>query len=117
MTDERSKLNKELAERQAQVDRLKNRFEILMTRMRAGDLGDEDEGSGETTQAKFIIRAAQEREELQKTGDQLDQRIQKLLKEEKAMRKSLNLLRAKNIGLVGLKDIVIVFCFLSCHSL
>lgn len=98
MTDERSKLNKELAERQAQVDRLKNRFEILMTRMRAGDLGDEDEGSGETTQAKFIIRAAQEREELQKTGDQLDQRIQKLLKEEKAMRKSLNLLRAKNIG-------------------
>lgn len=98
MEEERSKLIRELKEREAQVERLRNRYEILMTRLRVNDPdGDSD---GEALQAKFIIKAAQEREALMRTGDELDARIQKLLKEEKSMRKSLNLLRAKNVGCV-----------------
>ena len=50
-----------------------------------GDGGDD----GEHTQAYYVIKAAQEREELQRQGDELDQQIQKSEREIRALEKTL----------------------------
>lgn len=53
---------------------------------------------GEHTQAYYVIKAAQEREELQRQGDELDQQIQKAEREIRALEKTLQHLFAKNAG-------------------
>ena len=45
-----------------------------------------------------MIKAAQEREELQRQGDELDQQIQKAEREIRALEKTLSHLFAKNAG-------------------
>ena len=64
----------ELRERAARVERLQNKYDILAARMKAGD-------GEQHSQAYYIIKAAQEREELQRTGDELDAAIVKADKE------------------------------------
>ena len=49
----------------------------------------DDGGDGEHTQAYYVIKAAQEREELQRQGDELDQQIQKAEREIRALEKTL----------------------------
>jgi len=94
-TEERHTAARELSERLIKVDRLNNKYDVLCGRMGAdADSG----GDGEHTQAYYVIKAAQEREELQRQGDELDQQIQKSEREIRALEKTLSHLFAKNAG-------------------
>ena len=62
-TEERGTAAKELSDRLIRVDRLNNKYDIICGRMGADGEGD---GDGEHTQAYYVIKAAQEREELQR---------------------------------------------------
>ena len=92
--EERHTAARELSERLIKVDRLNNKYDIICGRMGA----DGDDGDGEHTQAYYVIKAAQEREELQRQGDELDQQIQKSEREIRALEKTLGHLFAKNAG-------------------
>jgi len=93
--EERHTAARELSERLIKVDRLNNKYDIICGRMGADGDGD---GDGEHTQAYYVIKAAQEREELQRQGDELDQQIQKSEREIRALEKTLGHLFAKNAG-------------------
>ena len=90
--EERHTTARELSEKLIKVDRLNNKYDII-----CGKLGGDD-GDGEHTQAYYVIKAAQEREELQRQGDELDQQIQKAEREIRALEKTLQHLFAKNAG-------------------
>ena len=92
--EERHTAARELSERLIKVDRLNNKYDIICGRMGA----DGADGDGEHTQAYYVIKAAQEREELQRQGDELDQQIQKSEREIRALEKTLGHLFAKNAG-------------------
>jgi len=93
--DERHNVHKELTARLTKVDRLTNKYEIICGRMGAAD---GDQNTEEHSQAYYVIKAAQEREELQRQGDELDQQIQKAEREVRALEKTLAHLFAKNAG-------------------
>merc|ERR1719198_1506176 len=89
--EERHVTARELSEKLLKVDKLTNKYDII-----CGKLG--DGGDGEHTQAYYVIKAAQEREELQRQGDELDQQIQKAEREIRALEKTLQHLFSKNAG-------------------
>jgi len=89
--EERHAAARELSNKLIKVERLTSKYDII-----CGKLG--DGGDGEHTQAYYVIKAAQEREELQRQGDELDQQIQKAEREIKALEKTLQHLFAKNAG-------------------
>eukprot|EP00842_Homolaphlyctis_polyrhiza_P005206 jgi/Hompol1/5687/HPOL_004624-RA len=88
--EERHSAAAELRERVGKVEKLKKRFEILMTQF-APEEGEEDH-----TQAYYVIKAAQKREELQREGDELDANIRKAEKEIKALENTLKLMNDRN---------------------
>ncbi len=63
----------ELRERATRIDQLKKKYEVLvMTIAPSGG----DDGDGEQhSQAYYLVKAAQEREELQHQGDELDIKV------------------------------------------
>jgi len=93
--DERHRVAKMLAERELRIEKLRQKFAIVAGRVLPPDDGSGDAGEA-NTQAYYIIRAAQEREELQREGDELDQQIQKTEREIRAREKTLNHVYAKN---------------------
>mmetsp|Transcript_20436 Transcript_20436/g.66353 ORF Transcript_20436/g.66353 Transcript_20436/m.66353 type:complete len:909 (-) Transcript_20436:163-2889(-) len=82
----------ELKERALRVNKLQNKYEVLLGRMKQEDDGDDEDKS----QAYYVIKAAQEREELQREGDQLDAKIRKAEKEVHALEGTLYKLTEKN---------------------
>uniref|UniRef100_UPI00398E6C2F coiled-coil domain-containing protein 39 isoform X2 n=1 Tax=Pristiophorus japonicus TaxID=55135 RepID=UPI00398E6C2F len=87
---EQQGVSAELHERLSKIDKMKKRYELLLVRMQP------PEGEEERTQAYFVIKAAQEKEELQRQGDELDAKISKAEKELRALENTLQLLNNQN---------------------
>lgn len=90
--DQRRKLSLELSNRRVHIDKLKNKYNIMIQRLKP-----DVEGEEEVSQAQFLIRAIQEREELQRIGDKLDEEIQKLENHDRGLEKTLSLFKTHNI--------------------
>ena len=88
--EERHSATAELRDRIGKVEKLKKRYEILMTQFAP------EEGEEEHTQAYYVIKAAQRREELQREGDELDANIRRAEKEIKALENTLKLMNDRN---------------------
>lgn len=95
--EERRKLGLELSERRVYIDKLKNKFNIMVQRLTpATEDGTVVEDQEQISQAQFLIRAIQEREELQREGDVLDQEIQKLEAQDRALDMTLQMFKKTN---------------------
>ncbi|XP_016073580.1 PREDICTED: coiled-coil domain-containing protein 39 [Miniopterus natalensis] len=87
---ERQNISADFHERLSKIDKLKSRYEILTVVMLP------PEGEEEMTQAYYVIKAAQEKEELQREGDSLDAKINKAEKEIYALENTLQVLSSCN---------------------
>ena len=94
--EDRSKVSKELKERMLKIETLKKKYDVICGRMAAGDAED-----GEHTQAFYVIKAAQQREELQREGDSLDGKIRKAEKEVRTLEKAMGKIYESNESLKG----------------
>lgn len=92
--EERHKIAVELQDRMNKVKNLKIRYESLIGQNKT-QAKDGEEG-GEHSQAYYIIKAAQEKEELQRYGDELDGKINKCQKELQALKNTLEHLKKRN---------------------
>jgi len=94
-TEERHKVAMELREREMKVAALRAKFETLAARSH-GMEDDDDDGPGERSQAFYVIKAAQRREELQRQGDELDSKIRTAEREIRALEATLHHLVDRN---------------------
>lgn len=81
--EERHKIAVELAERKNKVKNQKIKYESLVQKNKASN--GEVEAVGEHSQAYYLIKAAQEKEELRRKGDELNAKIKKSEQELEAL--------------------------------
>ncbi|OQR84784.1 flagella associated protein [Achlya hypogyna] len=91
--DERHKISVEHADRELHIKKLQAKFETLC---KTSPFGNTDQDGQERSQAYFVIKAAQRREELQRQGDDLDDKIRVAEKEVRALTKTLAHLEGRN---------------------
>eukprot|EP00903_Cladosiphon_okamuranus_P007688 g7452.t1 len=97
--EERHRVQLELGDRRQAVEKLRAKYETLakgFSGVGGGEEGGDRTGSG-SSQAYFIIAAAQKREELQREGDELDQEIRRCEREIRALESTLRHLNARNV--------------------
>lgn len=92
--EERHKVAMELQQRSLKLDTLKAKFETLAKSFSLRGEGDDD--GEEKSQAYFVIKAAQQREELQRAGDELDAKIRVAEREVRSLEKTLGHLTSRN---------------------
>ena len=85
----------EMRERSMKVGKLQTKFEVLVNKVKRHGM-EGDENGGEHSQAYYVVKAAQEREEMQRRGDELDASIRKSEKEIVALEATLRQLTAQN---------------------
>lgn len=94
--EERHRVSVELADREQRVRKLQAKFETLCKMGAYADDDGDTEAGKERSQAYFVIRAAQRREELQREGDELDDKIRVAEKDVRALKKTLAHLEERN---------------------
>jgi len=87
--DEKHKIAIELGQRRIIMGKVQSRYEILRKAHRS-------DGDEEHSQVYYLIMIAQQREELQREGDDLDKNIKQKEKELRAMQKTLSHLKERN---------------------
>lgn len=92
--DERHKVAVELQQRKTKVKNLRIKYEGLVQKNQSSS--DDAENVNEHSQAYYVIKAAQDREELQRYGDELDGKIRKCEKEIRALTNTLQHLKKRN---------------------
>lgn len=92
--EERHKVAKELQKRKVKVKNLRLKYEGLVQKNKSSS--EDQESVGEHSQAYYVIKAAQDREELQRYGDELDGKIRKCEKEIKALENTMKHLQKRN---------------------
>ena len=91
--DERHKIAIELAQRMNKVQNLKIKYEALVQKTHGGS----NQSVAEHSQAYYVIKAAQEREELQRKGDELSAKIIRAQKQLKSLQCTLVSMKGVNI--------------------
>ena len=92
--EERHKVAVELQFRKTRVKNLRIKYEGLIQRNQSSS--GENDAPGDHSQAYYVIKAAQEKEELQRYGDELDGKLRKCEKEIKALSNTLDHLKMRN---------------------
>ncbi|CAF1173380.1 unnamed protein product [Didymodactylos carnosus] len=95
-----SEVSSELHDRIAKIEKLRKRYQIVNISMAPPESATEEE----TSQKYYVIKAAQEKEELQRQGDELDAKIRKAEKELRAEENTLKILKILNTGNSMTKD-------------
>merc|ERR1712048_933861 len=88
--EERHKSAIELAERKSKIYNLKMKYENVVSKVKKED------GEEQHSQAHYVIKAAQEKEELQRKGDELDDKIRRAEREIRALENTLGHLVTRN---------------------
>merc|ERR1712039_1106383 len=88
--DERHKAAIELAERKQKIYTLKSKYENVANKVKKED------GEEQHSQAHYMIKAAQEKEELQRKGDELDDKIRRAEREIRSLENTLGHLVTRN---------------------
>ncbi len=91
--EERHRAHLQLADRSMKRDKIRKRYELLMARFAPSQDPDANAGGSE---AYYLIRAAQEKQELERQGDELDAQIRKAEKEVRALENTLAMLNNRN---------------------
>ncbi|CAF0749053.1 unnamed protein product [Adineta steineri] len=88
----KGEVSAQLHDRIAKIEKLKKRYEIVNISM-APPEGSQEE---ETSQTYYVIKAAQEKEELQRAGDELDAKNRKAEQELLALQNTLRVINSGN---------------------
>lgn len=88
--EERHKAAIELAERKQKIFTLKSKCDNVMNKVK------KEEGGEQHSQAHYMIKAAQEKEELQRKGDEMDDKIRRAEKEIRSLENTLGHLVTRN---------------------
>merc|ERR1711907_763117 len=88
--EERHKTAIELAERKQKIYNLKMKYENVMNKVKKED------GEEQKSQAYYVLKAAQEKEEMQRKGDELDDKIRRAEREIRALENTLGHLLTRN---------------------
>ena len=103
LNDDIHRCSLELNERSQKLQRLSNKYDIMVGRVRSNEEGEEGDAKGgdAKSQTYYMIKAAQEREELQREGDTLDSNIRKAEKEVRALEVTLAKVNLNNTSYRG----------------
>merc|ERR1712054_208673 len=80
-----------LAERKQKIYNLKMKYEVVVNKT-----WEDDDGGEGNSQAYYVLKAAQAKEELQRQGDELDDKIRKAEREIRALENTLGHLLMRN---------------------